>query len=208
MFYLVKSPWILKKLYSSCIWEINTSEKELFLTFDDGPQPGVTDFVLDQLDKFNAKATFFCIGKNVVANKEIFERITREGHSVGNHTYTHLNGWKTDDKEYLRDIEDAKGIIHSDLFRPPYGRITRFQLQQMNSPRFRLKVIMWSVLSGDFDPQAGKDQCYLNVASNAGPGSIIVFHDSIKAFEKLKQVLPMVLELFSERGYIFKAIAL
>ena len=206
MFYLVKSPWILKKLYPSCTWDITTKEKKLYLTFDDGPHPDVTPYVLELLDQYSAKATFFCIGRNVTAYPQIYARILEANHAVGNHTNSHLNGWKTSDKTYLQDISDACGVIDTNLFRPPYGRISRFQLEQLQHEKFRLKTIMWSVLSGDFDPGLGSEECYLNVTRNSEPGSIIVFHDSIKAYEKLKFVLPKVMEYFSSAGYLFESI--
>ena len=206
MFYFVKNPFWFKYLYSKCIWGIDTNEKKLYLTFDDGPHPIITSFVLDELKKYNAKATFFCIGNNVSKFPEIYKRIIDDGHAVGNHTCNHLNGWKTKDEVYLDDIAEAKKIIDSDFFRPPYGRITRFQLKQLFSDRFKLKTIMWSVLSGDFDTKISKEQCHQNVVVNAGIGSIIVFHDSEKANERMSYALPKVLKYFSEKGYQFEKI--
>ena len=206
MFYLVKSPWLLKNFFPTCIWEMETKENILYLTFDDGPHPVVTPFVLDILKEYNAKATFFCIGKNVANQTDVYQRIIREGHAVGNHTFDHLNGWKTSDEKYLQNISEAQQIIHSNLFRPPYGRITKFQIRQLSARAFKLKTIMWSVLSGDFDPDLPIEECYLNVASNSKAGSIIVFHDSLKAFEKLKIVLPGILKHFTSGGYKFDRI--
>lgn len=208
MFYLTKSPWILKKIYSECIWSIKTEEKILYLTFDDGPHPEATSFVLEVLKKYNAKATFFCIGKNVKEYFEIYKEILMGGHRVGNHTYNHLNGWKTDDKKYLEDIEKAAKIIDSGLFRPPYGKITHFQIKALKGKRLQLKTVMWDVLSGDFDIKITPENCYLNVIKNAKPGSIIVFHDSLKAFPALKPTLPRVLQYFSEKGFEFKLLPL
>lgn len=204
MFYLVNSPWILKKMYPQCLWQVNTSDKKLYLTFDDGPHPEITPWVLDVLETYNAKGTFFCIGKNVDKYASTFKSITDSGHALGNHTYDHLNGWKSNDRQYLENISKAKSIIDSDLFRPPYGRITRFQLSQLSGEAFKLKTVMWSVLSGDFDNMLSPDECYLNVSRNSGAGSIIVFHDSEKAYNKLKTVLPKVLEHFSSKGYTFE----
>ena len=208
MFYLVNTPWLLKKLYPKCTWQVETTEKVVYLTFDDGPQPVVTEFVLDTLKQYNAKATFFCIGKNVQQNKSLYERIISEGHQVGNHTYSHLNGWKTKDSEYLDDIYEAGKLIRSNLFRPPYGRASRFQLEQLSHKRFNLKPVMWSVLSGDFDNDLQPKDCYLNVTRNSGRGSIIVFHDSAKAYGKLKEILPEILLFFKEKGYGFRKINL
>lgn len=206
MFYFSKTPWVLKKLYPECIWEIRTKEKILYLTFDDGPHPEATPFVLDQLKKYNAKATFFCIGKNVQEYFDIYKRMIDDGHKPGNHTYDHLNGWKENDKTYLQNIFKAKNVIDSDLFRPPYGRITKFQLMQLRAEKYKLTTVMWSVLSGDFDKNISEEKCFNNVTKNAKEGSIVVFHDSEKSFEKLLYSLPKVLEYFSKKGFEFRAI--
>jgi peptidoglycan/xylan/chitin deacetylase (PgdA/CDA1 family) len=205
MFYLIKTPWWLKKLYpSSLVWDIRQTEKLLYLTFDDGPHPVATTYVLDTLKKFNAKATFFCIGKNVVEHQEIYQRIIEEGHRVGNHSFDHLNGWKTNDKEYLENIVKAALYIDSFLFRPPYGRITRFKIDLLQKAGY--KIIMWDVLSGDFDTRNTKEQCADYVLLQSKPGSIIVFHDSEKAWDRLQYALPLVLEKFINEGYRFAAL--
>jgi len=178
----------------------------MYLTFDDGPHQVATPFVLKQLKKYNAKATFFCIGKNAEDHFDIYKNIIEEGHAVGNHTYNHLNGWKTNDKEYLDNIFKAKKIIDSDLFRPPFGRITKFQLQQLKGDKFKLKTIMCSVLTGDFDESISGEQCYLTVVKNARQGSIVAFHDSGKALERVEYALPLVLQHFTEKGFEFKSI--
>jgi len=206
MFYFVKTPGWLKKIYDSYIWSIPGSDKILYLTFDDGPHPEATPFVLKELKKYNVLATFFCIGKNVVAYPDIYNQILREGHSVGNHTYNHLNGWKTNNDDYLKDIALAADEIDSYLFRPPYGRITSFQAKNLK-PVMKgkePKVIMWDVLSGDFDTACSPQQCLANVLFASVPGSIIVFHDSEKAFSRLEYALPRVLQYFSKKGYLFK----
>ncbi|HEX4877116.1 MAG TPA: polysaccharide deacetylase family protein [Chitinophagaceae bacterium] len=197
--YFIKTPGWLKKIFPHRIWHIDTDDKILYLTFDDGPHPSITAFVLDELKKYNAKATFFCIGKNVEANAEIYNQILQDGHRVGNHTHNHLNGWKTKDDLYLKDIALADRFIQSDLFRPPYGRLKSSQARKMTN----LKIVMWDVLSGDFDKNTSKDQCLQNVLKNAGPGSVIVFHDSEKASENLLFTLPKVLDFFSRAGYTF-----
>ncbi len=206
MLYFVKTPWWLKLLYPTCTWQIDTPKKTIFLTFDDGPHPTITPFVLAELKKYNAKATFFCIGKNVVQEGATYKKILAAGHMVGNHTNNHLNGWKTDNNIYLDNIAEAKININSNLFRPPYGRITKFQLKQLHLKRFQLKPIMWSILSGDFDTKITPEKCLQNVIRKAKSGSIIVFHDSEKAFDKLKYALPKVLEYFSAKGYNFEKI--
>ncbi len=204
--YFVKTPWWLKKLFPAYVWSINTKEKELYLTFDDGPHTLATPFVLDQLKKYNARATFFCIGKNVIAESKIYKRIIDEGHAIGNHTHNHYNGWKTKDKLYLNDILEAGKYIDSNLFRPPYGRITNFQAKSIKAALTNddVKIIMWDVLSGDFDESVSGEQCLQNVLLNAREGSIIVFHDSMKAVEKLKICLPLILEYFGKKGYKFE----
>ena len=208
MFYFVKTPGWLKKIYDSYIWSVPASDKILYLTFDDGPHPEATTFVLKELKKYNVLATFFCIGKNVVAYPEIYKQIIQEGHSVGNHTYNHLNGWKTNNDDYLNDIALASNEIDSYLFRPPYGRITSFQAKNLKQAMKgkKPKVIMWDVLSGDFDTECTSQQCLANVIFASVPGSIIVFHDSEKAFPRLEYTLPKVLHYFSEKGYLFKAL--
>ncbi len=203
MFYAVKTPWWLKKLYRRCIWHLPTGgEKVLYLSFDDGPHPSITPFVLDQLAQYGAKASFFCIGKNVEAHGDMYRRILAEGHQVGNHTYHHLNGWKTPNPTYLADVAAAAEHIDSPLFRPPYGRIRFSQIKQLQAHR----IIMWSVLSGDFDTAISPEKCLRNVTRNASSGDIVVFHDSEKAFERLRVALPGVLQYFSEKGFVFKAI--
>jgi peptidoglycan/xylan/chitin deacetylase (PgdA/CDA1 family) len=206
MIYFIKTPWWQKLLYKNCIWQIKGTKKTIFLTFDDGPHPTITPFVLNELKKYNAKATFFCIGKNVLLHNDIYRRITTEGHTIANHTYNHLNGWKTDNDIYLENIAEAKKHIDSKLFRPPYGKITKSQLQQLTTKRFQLHTIMWSVLSGDFDKKITPEKCLHNVIKNAKNGSIVVFHDSEKAFERLQYALPKVLEYFTEQGYSFEKI--
>ncbi len=208
MFYFAKTPLLLKKLYPECVWEIKTNEKILYLTFDDGPHPEVTPFVLNELKQYNALATFFCIGNNVKKRFDIYGNMIENGHRPANHTYDHVNGWKTSDKLYLENIAKAAKVIDSNLFRPPYGRISRFQLKALQGAGFNMTTIMWSVLSGDFDKKLTAEDCYLNVINNARQGSIIVFHDSVKAFSKLKEILPRVLEYYSLKGYGFKTIPL
>lgn len=206
MFYLVKSSWFIKKLYRNCTWSIPGNEADIYLTFDDGPNPKATTFILDELKKYQAKATFFCIGKNVVLYPEIYRRIIDEGHAVGNHTYNHLNGWNTSDNVYLDDIAEAAKYIDTTLFRPPYGRIRGFQLQQLALPKFKLSPIMWSVLSGDFDESLSKERCLQNVILNTNSGSIVVFHDSEKAYPRMAFAVPGTLDYFSKKGYNFKKI--
>lgn len=208
MWYVVKTPWWLKKLYPTLTWQMPSNEKVLYLTFDDGPNEKVTPFVLNQLKEFDAKATFFCIGKNVVCNPDICREIIDAGHSIGNHTFDHLNGWKTNDKTYVDNILKARKYIDSNLFRPPYGRITKFQakvLQDEKENQARnFKVIMWTVLSGDFDLKISPQKCLDNVLKNSSEGSIIVFHDSTKAYANMSFALPKALEHFGKKGFRFE----
>jgi peptidoglycan-N-acetylglucosamine deacetylase len=211
MFYLIKTPGLLKTLYPSCTWNFSRDDNVIYFTFDDGPHPVATPFVLDTLKEYNAKATFFCIGKNVVAYPEIYKRILNEGHSVGNHTHNHLNGWKTPDQEYIRNIGEARKYIDSNLFRPPYGRITKFQVRLLTAAenlkqKAVFKIIMWDVLSGDFDIAATADKCVKNVTSKARAGSVVVFHDSEKAMPRMQKALKESLKYFSEKGFSFNAI--
>jgi peptidoglycan/xylan/chitin deacetylase (PgdA/CDA1 family) len=212
MFYLVKTPWLLRKLYPGCTWQIPSRDKVIYLTFDDGPHPDITPYVLDTLKQYQAKATFFCIGKNVVAHPDIYRRLLEEGHRTGNHTFNHLNGWKVQNDVYVNNIIEASKYIDSNLFRPPYGRITKFQVKILSdiaaykgSDR-RFSIIMWDVLSGDFDKKLSAENCTLNVIRKTRPGSIVVFHDSEKAFPRMRASLPEVLKYFSEKGYRFEVI--
>jgi len=206
MFYFVKTPWLLKAYYSGCLWNYAGDKKKLYLSFDDGPHPVATPFILHQLENYRARATFFCIGKNVAAEPDLYRKILDAGHKVGNHTYDHLNGWKTDDKEYFENINKAARYIDSGLFRPPYGRIKKFQLTHLTRDPLNYKVVMWDVLSGDFDQTISGDRCAENVILNAKEGSIIIFHDSAKAFDRMKVALPKVLEYFSSKGFDFNLI--
>ena len=201
--YLAKTPELLKPLYKDLLWHVDTTRKELFLTFDDGPIPEVTPWVLQVLRSYNAKATFFCIGKNIEENQWIYNMIKKDGHSIGNHTYDHLNGWRTSSRAYYRSVIQCSRLTGSDLFRPPYGRIKREQASGLLS---RFKIVMWDVLSGDFDTKASPKKCLSNVVDNASRGSIIVFHDSMKARERMQYALPRVLEHFSLMGYAFRAL--
>jgi peptidoglycan/xylan/chitin deacetylase (PgdA/CDA1 family) len=205
--YLIKTPFWLRALYPNCTWKIPSKEKVIYLSFDDGPHPEATPFVLNTLKKFNAKATFFCIGNNVLKHPNVYESILQHGHQVGNHTYDHLNGWKTETTTYVENIKDATNLIESNLFRPPYGRITRKQIKNIKSDsKCPQHIIMWDVLSGDFDLNLTGEDCAKNVIKNTGPGSIIVFHDSQKAWERMSVTLPLVLAYFSKLGYQFQVI--
>jgi peptidoglycan/xylan/chitin deacetylase (PgdA/CDA1 family) len=206
-YYLIKTPWWLRQLYPALLWHMPRQEKAVYLSFDDGPHTEVTPFVLDQLKKFNAQASFFCIGKNVQQYPEILTRILEEGHSVGNHTQHHVNGWKTSFSAYLDDVRAAKEHISSSLFRPPYGRITRRQAKAVKEMLGKdSRIVMWDVLSADFDINLSGEQCLHYVVRYARPGSIIVMHDSAKAWPRLEYMLPRMLQFFHDKGYDMKAI--
>lgn len=208
MFYLIKIPSWFNRLYKGRVWSMPDENKIIYLSFDDGPHPVITPFVLQELKKYNARATFFCTGRNVIAHHDIYQQIIEDGHRVGNHSFNHLNGWKTKDNVYLDDIAKAKKYIDSNLFRPPYGRMSTFQLRQLSMPRFNLKTIMWNVLSGDFDEHISPEKCLQNVLSACKAGSIVVFHDSEKANDRMRYALPRVLKYFTEKGYAFEGIRL
>lgn len=207
MFYLVKTPWLVERIvYPGYVWSLSGAQKTIYLSFDDGPHPEVTPFVLEILRKFDAKATFFCIGNNVVKYPDVYRQILEEGHAVGNHSYHHLNGWKTGKDAYVKDVAQAAQHIDAMLYRPPYGRITRGQANTLQE-ELGLRIIMWSVLSGDFDRELSPEGCLSN-SLQAGPGSIVVFHDSDKAFSRMRYALPRLLEQYGERGFLFKGIYL
>ncbi len=204
MKYFVKTPWLLRKIFPSYTWRIDTAEKAIYLTFDDGPHPRITPFVLDELKKYNARATFFCVGKNVSAYPDVYKQTLEAGHSVGNHTQNHMNGWKTPNDVYLLDVANASRVIESSLFRPPYGKIRQFQAKHLPSAMKRpAKVVMWDVLSADFDYHVSNEQCLQNVVLRSSRGSIVVFHDSEKAFPRMSYALPRVLQHFSNLGFRF-----
>lgn len=207
--YLAKSYWFIRALFPDYfIWNMPRHEKVIYLTFDDGPHPVVTPFVLDLLKKYNAKATFFCIGNNVVNNRNIYEQVLAEGHNIGNHTQQHLNGWKTQTHQYLQDIDTAATAISSNLFRPPYGKIKHKQAKLLHNNKVPFKIVMWDVLSRDFDTSLTAEDCYKTVIKHTQNGSIIVFHDSEKAFDRLQYCLPKVLAYFSKQGFVFEKLAL
>ncbi|MDO1502407.1 polysaccharide deacetylase family protein [Winogradskyella maritima] len=223
-----KTPTLVKRLFPNFIWNIDTKEKVLYLTFDDGPTPQITEWVLEILEEYKAKATFFCIGSNIEKHPDIFDAILKCGHAVGNHTYNHLKGWKHKTTDYLFDIEKTQSLInskiqllnsnaHSDadwnlelehcnlkLFRPPYGKLKTKQAKQLQNLNY--KTVMWDVLSFDWDASVSEEACLKNVTSSAKEGSVVVFHDSVKASRNLRYVLPKVMEYYSALGYSFKNI--
>ncbi|RBP34390.1 peptidoglycan/xylan/chitin deacetylase (PgdA/CDA1 family) [Oceanihabitans sediminis] len=210
----VKTPLVVKKIFPNYIWDIKTNAKEIYLTFDDGPTPEITKWTLETLKQYNAKATFFCIGNNIEKHPKIFYDILKEGHSIGNHTHNHIKGWKTSAEDYLANVKKAQEVIDTatgkekleevKLFRPPYGQISPKQGSELL--KIGYKVIMWDVLSIDWDASVSKERCLNNVISKADSGSVVVFHDSVKASKNLQYALPRTLAFFSKKGYTFKAL--
>jgi len=236
--YLAKTPKLIQALFPDYTWRIGAdkkpdskSDREIYLTFDDGPHPEITPWILKILANYNAKATFFCVGENVLKYPENYSQILEQEHSIGNHTFNHINGWKTSNKNYQNSVLKAEEIIKNKkrekrkekregespsyqttnnqqpttkLFRPPYGKIKSSQSKFLIKNGF--KIIMWDVLSYDFDINILKENCLENVIEHVQNGSIIVFHDSEKAFKNLEFVLPKTLEYFSKKGYVFKVL--
>lgn len=199
--YLTKTPNFIQSLFPNFVWRLPSDTKVLYLTFDDGPVPEATPWILDVLQEYNAKATFFCVGENVTKYPEVFERVIKEGHTIGNHTYNHKSGWDSDNVSYFRNIRKCATEVKSNLFRPPYGRIKPKQAQFLQ--RF-YKIIMWDVLSGDFDDSITADDCLQNILKGTKNGSIIVMHDSVKTIAKNKIILPKLLDHYISLGYEFR----
>lgn len=207
--YWIKTNALLKKIFSNYIWDIPNKENCVYLTFDDGPTPEITRWTLLQLKKHHAKATFFCIGNNVAKNPEIFNAVIQQGHAIGNHTFNHLNGWKTETETYIKNVKQCEirisnqqsesNNLKSKLFRPPYGKIKTKQAKKLMELGY--KIIMWDILSADFDSSITPEKCLNNVISNVQSGSIIVFHDSVKSFKNLEYVLPKTLDFLMKNGY-------
>lgn len=223
---IVKTPKAARRLLPSALWKVRTREKKLYLTFDDGPIDEATPQVLDILRQYKAKASFFVLGKNVAAHPDIYYRIVSEGHKIGNHTYDHLNGWQVQNETYYENVTHCAEQLQSmgtatvpvaagahaieelhveeqSYFRPPYGKLT---IAQYNKLKKLYKIVMWDVLSFDFDLKITKEQVLDNVINNAVAGSIIVFHDSLKAMDKMLYALPLVLEHYSQLGYTFETL--
>jgi peptidoglycan/xylan/chitin deacetylase (PgdA/CDA1 family) len=196
--YFVKTPGFFKYLFPNGEWEMKTGEKNIFLTFDDGPIPEITPWVLDTLNAYDAKATFFCVGENAQRHPDLVDRIREEGHSLGSHTFNHLNGWHTENTEYYRNVRRGAREVGSELFRPPYGKL-KFHQARFLSQHYR--IIMWDILGGDFDPLITSEQVYQNLTKNVVSGSIIVLHDSIKSMDKVRYVLPRFLDFCAENDF-------
>lgn len=202
-----KTPKLIQRLFPKYIWNKASLDKTLYLTFDDGPTPEITQWTLDTLAQYNAKATFFCIGENVTKHPDIFKSVAQAGHTIGNHTFNHLKGWSTNTEQYVDNTLKAQQVIKPNsngLFRPPFGKIKRSQAKQLLSKGYQ--IVMWSVLSYDWEVQVTQEQCLKNVIKHATSGSIVVFHDSVKASKNMQYTLPKVLDYFSKKGYTFKSL--
>jgi peptidoglycan/xylan/chitin deacetylase (PgdA/CDA1 family) len=197
---LVQPAFILRSLLPGAVWRMPASGKTVYITFDDGPVNEVTPLVLDMLKHYHVKASFFCIGKNVAANPHVYQRIIAEGHAIGNHSYSHLKGWNTSRSDYLQDVQRCADLVESRLFRPPYGKMTPAQFLRL---RKDYSIIMWDVLSMDYDLRLTPEQCLENVLNHVRPGSIITFHDSVKAWPRLQPILPVIIEKMLAEGYRF-----
>lgn len=211
--FIHKTNFLMRALYPDFIWKIPTAEKEIFLTFDDGPIPEITEFVLEELKKYQAKATFFCIGDNIEKHPDIFQQILNQQHTIGNHTFNHLKGWDTQSEEYLDNFKKCENEVFKQipnpnsqipkLFRPPFGRIKRNQAKEIMKSH---QIVMWDVLTGDYDQNLSKEPVLSKTLQYTEQGSIVLFHDSIKASRNMMYTLPRVLEHFSSRGFTFKAL--
>jgi peptidoglycan/xylan/chitin deacetylase (PgdA/CDA1 family) len=200
----VKTPKLIKSVFPGLTWNLPNGSKHIYLTFDDGPTPEITEWVIETLDCYDAKATFFCIGNNVKTHPAIYSQLLKKGHAIGNHTHNHLKGWKTKTKYYVENVIEASNLIDSKLFRPPYGRFKPKQYDSLK--KLGYQTIMWSVLAIDWSKDVSPEQCSNNVISNTKSGDIVVFHDSVKAARNMQYALPRVLKHFTEKGYEFKRI--
>ncbi|MEP1490009.1 MAG: polysaccharide deacetylase family protein [Algibacter sp.] len=214
----IKTPKIVKTMFPNYVWDIATTEKVIYLTFDDGPTPEITNWTLDLLKTYHAKATFFCIGNNIEKHPELFHNILNEGHVVGNHTLNHVKGWKTSTEVYLKEIADTQELIDREtskltnykssginLFRPPFGKIKNRQGKALAALGY--KIIMWDILPFDWKTNTTKDACFKNAIYKTTNGSIVVFHDSVKASKNMQYALPKMLEHFTKKGYVFKSLS-
>ena len=202
--YLVRPPYLLKTLYPKAIWRMDKDKPLIYLTFDDGPVPGITEWVLDLLKAKALKATFFCVGDNVRKHASLYARIVAEGHQTGNHTFNHLNGWNSHTADYLQNIGQCRAEVGTTLFRPPYGKMKNSQYRRVQQ---QYTIVMWDVLSGDYDKDTSPEKCLANVVKHVRNGSVIVFHDSYKAQRNLQYALPLFIDWALRQGFSFGLLA-
>ena len=201
---LIQPNKLLRKFYSKAIWRVQSKQKDVYLTFDDGPVPGLTEWILDELNTYKAKATFFCVGQNIEKNPRLFDRIMSEGHTVANHTYQHLKGFHSNTQEYLQNVDACEKLTKSLLFRPPYGRMRKSQYKSLLQKNY--KIILWDVISYDYE-KISPEECFAIVKQKTKPGSIVLFHDNVKAEKNVSYALRNTLIYFSKQGYSFKALS-
>jgi peptidoglycan/xylan/chitin deacetylase (PgdA/CDA1 family) len=194
---------LLKRIYPQVTWNMDRAEPSIYLTFDDGPIPVITEWILDLLKDYDAKSTFFCVGANIQKNPAIYERILQEGHSAGNHTMFHSGGFKTRSSEYLKEAAECRKLVNNHLFRPPHGQLKPSQYKALIAEGYR--IILWDVISYDYE-KISPEKCAKNVLNNARNGSIVLFHDNVKAEANIRYALPLMLRDFSEKGFRFKRI--
>jgi peptidoglycan/xylan/chitin deacetylase (PgdA/CDA1 family) len=203
--FLIQPKSILKKIYPRAIWHFDRTEKKIFLTFDDGPIPELTEWILHELQSFNANATFFCVGDNILKYPHLFEKIKSNGHLVANHSMHHIKGFKNTVADYLKDVESCRQLLDNNFFRPPYGQLKRSQYKALIQKQY--KIILWDVISYDYE-KISPQVCASNAISNTKNGSVVLFHDNLKAEKNLKYALPLFLEHFSSRNYKFESLKL
>ncbi len=208
-FYWIKTPTLIKRLFNNLVWDLPNLENKIYLTFDDGPIPEITEWVLKVLKDNNVKATFFCVGDNINKFPDIFKKIIEDNHAIGNHTFNHLNGWEIATDKYIQNTiicfeSQKEENINPKLFRPPYGKLKTSQSKKLRELGY--KIIMWDILSADFDQSVSKEKCLQNVVENVKSGSIIVFHENIKAFKNLEYTLPKAIKALKEKGFVFDVI--
>ncbi len=204
MIYPPKMPWLIQQFFPKFLWRMPaTIPPTLYLTFDDGPIPDITPWILEQLEQYQAKATFFCVGDNIRKYPAIFEQVKAAGHTIGNHTYHHLDGWKTSTADYLQNVADCQQLTQSNLFRPPYGKITPRQAAALFE---QYKIVLWEITTWDFEASLSANDCTQKIIKNATNGSIILLHDNVKSWNRLKETLPAILEHYTKAGFSFGAL--
>lgn len=199
--FIEQVPAFVRNIFPEALWRMNSAEKAVYLTFDDGPIPVITPWVVDLLGKYNIKATFFMVGDNVRKHPQEYMQVVKAGHRVGNHTFNHLKGLFTDTREYLENVKKADALIHSNLFRPPHGMLRRSQYKELCK---RYKFIMWDLVTRDYSRRLNGEEVLGNVKKLVRPGSIITFHDSLRSEANLKYALPRSIDWLLEEGYSFK----